>query len=133
MVFSAAAVAAAVVVDTAVEAAGFAAGDDGGEILLTRSFPSSMTPLSTLILLEEVDVDGDDTGRQTSAAAEVGAASDEGDFSAFFKPSKKHFEQHPPVASEPKKPHPFLHRVGTDDGGAVAWCCSLFSVLMVLW
>ena len=90
-------------------------GDGGGEILLLREVEV------------EVERDGDDTGWQTTSAS----AAEEDFPSDFFKSSRKHFEQHPPVASEPKNPHPFLQRVGTVDGGAcVACCCSLFSVLM---
>ena len=115
----AAAVAVAAVADTAAAVVEADDGDGGGEILLLEEFEVE----------EEVEsVDGDDTGWQTASAAEEDFST-----SAFcFKSSRKHFEQHPPVASEPKNPHPFLQRVGTDGGGAVACCCSLFSVLIMV-
>ena len=43
----------------------------------------------------------------------------------------QHFEQHPPVASDPKNPQPSLHRIVVLGRGLDTCCCSLF-VLVVM-
>jgi len=42
----------------------------------------------------------------------------------FLRLSIQHLEQHPPVASEPKKPHPLLQSTGAFG------CCSLLALMV---
>ena len=43
----------------------------------------------------------------------------------FFKLSIQHLLQQPPVASDPKNPHPLLHKTGVAGG-----CCSLLALMV---